>query len=204
MNTYLQHRINKGALFVESKETASYLVHATYQASTQLFSVSYILPEARLLRHRKWEIQHWDIDQVTDKLYAAYSPEDYVQVKPLHFEELKKYRISLEMLYLQLTNELLPQAAIEQQWVIRENHCFQRVILDHIFQRAWYEVLPKSSKAAYKRLDNYSLGKAIFTAYQVYRKQGVPIEQLQSQSLHYRNKHRTDARDVYNNYINQK
>lgn len=61
-------------------------------------------------------------------------------------EELIKF-------YLELTNNILPSNI---NTPIKDNHCFQRVILDFLFKDCWYNHLDKS-KTAYKQLTDNQL-----------------------------------------------
>lgn len=45
--------------------------------------------------------------------------------------------------YLELTNRVLPGLASSRKFPVRYNHCFQRIIIDNLFGRCWYEVLER-------------------------------------------------------------
>jgi len=53
--------------------------------------------------------------------------------------------------YLHLTKEILPSLArsSRRDWPVREDHCFQRIVLDTICDGVWYEHL---DRPAYKNL----------------------------------------------------
>lgn len=42
---------------------------------------------------------------------------------------------------LDLTNRVLPDLAQQRRFLIRFNHCFQRIVLDNLFNGCWYDVL---------------------------------------------------------------
>ncbi|MGF1461429.1 MAG: hypothetical protein ACFBSG_20685 [Leptolyngbyaceae cyanobacterium] len=60
--------------------------------------------------------------------------------------------------YLDLINCQLPQAAQRGRYPVRFNHCFARIILDSLFQDAWYHHL---DKPAYRHLTEAQLQRAI-------------------------------------------
>ena len=69
---------------------------------------------------------------------------------------------TLRARWLQLIRHELPQAARSRpDWPIRLDHCFARVILDHVCGRPWREVLPAP---AYRLMNADQLGRAIATA----------------------------------------
>lgn len=59
--------------------------------------------------------------------------------------------------YKQLLNEILPAAFTAP---IRHNHCFNRVVLDWLFQDVWYQHLDKS-KTAVSQLNDGQLQQLI-------------------------------------------
>lgn len=59
--------------------------------------------------------------------------------------------------YKQMLNEVLPATFIKP---VRYNHCFNRIILDWLFQDVWYPHLDRS-KTAISQLDTTQLQKMI-------------------------------------------
>ncbi len=53
------------------------------------------------------------------------------------------WRTELEQRYLDLVRRQLPAAAREGGWVLREDHCFGRVLLDDAVDACWYDVLDR-------------------------------------------------------------
>ena len=53
--------------------------------------------------------------------------------------------------YVHLTKNVMPSLALtaERNWPVREDHCFQRIVLDTICGGVWYEHL---ERPAYKKL----------------------------------------------------
>ena len=68
-----------------------------------------------------------------------------------------KDNISLSSRYKQLLNEILPASFTKP---VRYNHCFNRIILDWLFQDAWYRHL-NSSKTAISQLDTIQLQQMV-------------------------------------------
>ncbi|MGB3588592.1 MAG: hypothetical protein WBA23_18740 [Tunicatimonas sp.] len=90
--------------------------------------------------------------------------------------------------YLTLTNQQLPQLAKEQRLPVRFNHCFQRIILDTLFQDCWYNHLSRKGRTpAYQQLNEDQLAQAIILAEQMI-KNPQTIKELNRRSLQYRGK----------------
>ncbi len=69
-------------------------------------------------------------------------------------------RYDLQQRYLELTRVELPAAARQHGWPIREDHCFMRVVLDHVFGGCWYDHLDRRLRA-YKQLTDDQLAEAV-------------------------------------------
>lgn len=66
----------------------------------------------------------------------------------------------------QMANRQFPAAARAGGFPIVHNHCFLRVVYDHLFEKKWQEVLdPK--KPAYRQLDETQLRRAIAIGHEV-------------------------------------
>ncbi|EGQ43548.1 MAG: hypothetical protein J07AB43_15390 [Candidatus Nanosalina sp. J07AB43] len=95
----------------------------------------------------------------------------------------------LRDLYLNATAEVLPQLAAENSWVIRFDHCFQRVVLDNVFDDVWYNHLDKSSsKPAYKQLSHDQLVSALNLCREMEKMGSKKVEELNRKSLKFRGK----------------
>jgi hypothetical protein len=90
--------------------------------------------------------------------------------------------------YLELTNRTLPELAKQRSFPVRYNHCFQRIILDNLFGRCWYEVLDRKQGPAYKQLTVAQLQQAITLAEAIIERSDQYIHQLNQNSLQWRGK----------------
>ncbi|MBE9008610.1 hypothetical protein IQ250_00055 [Pseudanabaenaceae cyanobacterium LEGE 13415] len=88
--------------------------------------------------------------------------------------------------YLELTNRVLPSLASSRKFPVRYNHCFQRIILDNLFDRCWYEVLERKRIPAYQQLSEDQLEKAIALANTIIAQPDSYLEQLNQNSLRWR------------------
>ena len=90
--------------------------------------------------------------------------------------------------YMHLTNRVMPEVARQQHWPVRLNHCFQRIILDALFQDCWYHHLDRASRIpAYRQLSESQLKEALAIAQRMLESPET-VRQLNQQSLVYRNK----------------
>jgi hypothetical protein len=76
---------------------------------------------------------------------------------------LKSKQEVLQEKYIEITNKILPALAHDEDWFIKQNHCFQRIILDNLFGCCWYEYLDQDLPA-YLQLSEPELEKAISIA----------------------------------------
>lgn len=88
--------------------------------------------------------------------------------------------------YLELTNRVLPSLASSRKFPVRYNHCFQRIILDNLFDRCWYEVLERKRIPAYQQLSEEQLESAIALANNIIAQPDSYLEQLNQNSLRWR------------------
>jgi hypothetical protein len=65
----------------------------------------------------------------------------------------------LQARWLALTTEQLPTRARAERWPLREDHCFQRVLLDAACGGRWYDHV--AGRPAYRHLDDERLGQAV-------------------------------------------
>lgn len=94
----------------------------------------------------------------------------------------------LRQRYLELVNRELPALAKQRQFPVRFNHCFARIILDNLFACCWYEALDRKQGAAYKQLSPEQLQQAIAIAQAIIDRPDAYIEELNQNSLRWRNK----------------
>ena len=90
--------------------------------------------------------------------------------------------------YLHLTKEVLPALARKGQrnWSVSEDHCFQRIILDHICGGVWYEYL---DRPAYESLTKDQAQRAVKLCEDI-ADGHKDLQKLNQQSLIWRDKHR--------------
>jgi hypothetical protein len=192
MNSIIQQLSIRRAIFC-TPNIKGWLLDAHFDENQKKLEATYLPLQASekvdfIPKTSNWTITIWDFDTKTQKLYAAFSPVDYVQIKAIPFDEIKANRLQLEQSYLYLTQEYLPQLAQQapNQWMIKEGHCFQRVLLDHVFQSVWYDHIPPQKRPAYQQLNHQQLSNAILTAYQLSLRNITLLQKLQQQSLSFR------------------
>ncbi len=69
------------------------------------------------------------------------------------------WRAQLEAQWLDLTRRVLPALAAERRWPIHADHCFQRMLLDTVFDDIWYAHV--QSRPAYRAISDDDLARAI-------------------------------------------
>ncbi|MEM6890673.1 MAG: hypothetical protein AAF636_21445 [Pseudomonadota bacterium] len=90
--------------------------------------------------------------------------------------------------YLYLTKEVLPSLARRggKAWPVREDHCFQRIVLDTICGGVWYAHL---DRPAYKNLTHDQAQRAVALCHEIAAGR-ADLRQLNNQSLIWRGKRR--------------
>ncbi|WP_435094764.1 hypothetical protein [Halorubrum sp. N11] len=83
-----------------------------------------------------------------------------------------------------VTEELPKRARQGDSWPIRDDHCFARVVLDAVFQDAWYDHVDGSP--AYKQLSAAELREAIAIADRMLASGAPAVSALNRQSLRWR------------------
>ena len=88
--------------------------------------------------------------------------------------------------YLTLTKDIMPLAALDPQnkWPVRNDHCFQRIVLDIVCNGIWYEHL---SHPAYKHLNHDQATRAVQLCEDIVSNR-VNLHELNEQSLIWRGK----------------
>ena len=92
-------------------------------------------------------------------------------------------RAMLEADWLRMTRELLPALAAARRWPVSADHCFQRILLDHVCGGVWYDHV--AGRPAYRYLDDALLAQAVATAAAVVAGD-VDLHGLNQQSLAWR------------------
>ncbi|NRB63904.1 MAG: hypothetical protein HRU40_12915 [Saprospiraceae bacterium] len=134
------------------------LTHQKKEYGLELFFCGVTHPKSTWLSFR---ITHFAEDPNTRKLYFAYSTRNYLQVVPADLYTIKKGIENARSEYLQRTNVDLPIQSKKHNWPIHENHCFQRILLDHLFLAPWYTILKKNQNPAYQQLNIMQLSKLL-------------------------------------------
>ncbi|WP_336921932.1 hypothetical protein [Aquipuribacter sp. SD81] len=88
--------------------------------------------------------------------------------------------------YRALTREDLPRAARAGGWVVTEDHCFGRILLDHAVGGRWYDVLDRRRSPAFAQLDDAQLAGAVALAEQVLAEGDALLRELDARSLRWR------------------
>ena len=88
--------------------------------------------------------------------------------------------------YMHLTKQVLPSIARcdRTDWPVREDHCFQRIVLDHVCGGVWYEHL---GRPAYKHLTSDQAQRAVELCQDIVKGR-VDLQQMNQQSLFWRGK----------------
>ena len=95
---------------------------------------------------------------------------------------------ALQARWLALTKERLPARARAERWPLREDHCFQRVLLDAVCGGRWYDHVP--ARPAYRHLDVDRLARAVGLAERLATEPDAVtlLRELDAQSLAWRGK----------------
>ena len=107
------------------------------------------------------------------------------QIFKLEINDLKDRRDLINK-YLYLTREVLPSLARSKRttWPVRNDHCFQRIVLDNLCGGVWYNYL---DRPAYKHLTNEQAKRAIDLCCSI-EDGRADIHALNNQSLIWRGK----------------
>ncbi len=103
------------------------------------------------------------------------------------------WRTELEQRYLDLVRRQLPAAAREGGWVLREDHCFGRVLLDDAVDACWYDVLDRR-RTAFRQLDDDQLAGAVALAERLLAEGDALLRDLDARSLAWRGKPQKQGR----------
>jgi hypothetical protein len=68
-------------------------------------------------------------------------------------------RAEMELIWLNLTRKNLPEVALQRGWPIRQDHCFQRIILDNVCAGPWTAKIAR--KPAYRHAPDAMLEAAV-------------------------------------------
>lgn len=90
--------------------------------------------------------------------------------------------------YRELVLGELPRLGRAGRWVVTEDHCFGRIVLDHAVGRCWYEVLDRRRSPAFEQLADEQLATAVALAERVVVEGDPLLRELNAQSLSWRGK----------------
>ena len=97
-------------------------------------------------------------------------------------------RADLEARYRALVLHELPARAREGRWVVSNDHCFGRIVLDHAVGGRWYDVLDRRRSPAFAQLSDEQLEGAVALAERVLAAGDPLLRELDAQSLAWRGK----------------
>ncbi|TWU46585.1 hypothetical protein [Rubripirellula reticaptiva] len=101
------------------------------------------------------------------------------------------HRYDLQDRYLELTRKELPAKARLGGWIVKDDHCFMRIILDQLFQGCWYDHLDRRL-VAYKQLNNEKLTQVIALAETLLAGDTEILARWNHESLQWRGKLKTN------------
>ena len=90
--------------------------------------------------------------------------------------------------YRELVLDQLPAQARAGGWVVRADHCFGRIVLDHAVGGRWYDVLDRRRSPAFTQLDDGQLAVAVDLAERMATEGDGLVRALDAQSLAWRGK----------------
>lgn len=95
-------------------------------------------------------------------------------------------RADLLARYRRLVLTELPHRGAAERWVVRADHCFGRIVLDHAVGACWYDVLDRRRGPAFAQLDDDQLRRAVALAEQIDAGGDPVLRGLNDQSLAWR------------------
>jgi len=96
-------------------------------------------------------------------------------------------RARLTARYRALVQVELPGRAATDGWVLRADHCFGRVLLDHAVGARWYDVLDRR-RTAFTQLDDAQLAGAVALGERLLVEGDPLLRELDARSLAWRGK----------------
>jgi predicted nucleotidyltransferase len=90
--------------------------------------------------------------------------------------------------YRELVLDELPRRARAGRWVVVNDHCFGRIVLDNTVGGRWYDVLDRRSSPAFAQLDDERLGAAVALAERIAVEGDPLLRALDARSLAWRGK----------------
>ena len=90
--------------------------------------------------------------------------------------------------YRELVLGELPRRARAGRWVVTDDHCFGRIVLDHAVGGRWYDHLDRHRSPAFAQLTDEQLAGAVALAERVLAEGDPLLRELDAQSLTWRGK----------------
>lgn len=90
--------------------------------------------------------------------------------------------------YRELVLGELPRRARAEGWVLTQDHCFGRVVLDTTVGGRWYDALDRRRSPAFAQLDDARLAEAVALAERLLAEGDPLLRELDAQSLAWRGK----------------
>ena len=97
-------------------------------------------------------------------------------------------RATLLHRYRELVLDELPRRAREGRWVVTQDHCFGRIVLDNTVGGRWYDVLDRRRSPAFGQLDDERLAAAVALAERIADEGDPLLRELDARSLAWRGK----------------
>lgn len=95
-------------------------------------------------------------------------------------------RAALLRRYRELVLVELPRRARAGRWVVTQDHCFGRIVLDNTVGGRWYDVLDRRRSPAFAQLDDDRLAAAVTLAERIAREGDPLLRELDARSLAWR------------------
>lgn len=102
-------------------------------------------------------------------------------------------RVELLARYRELVRTELPRAARAGGWVVTEDHCFGRIVLDNAVAARWQDMLGTAGGPAYARLDDATLARAVDVAERIAAGGDPLLRELDERSLAWRGRQPTSG-----------
>jgi hypothetical protein len=97
-------------------------------------------------------------------------------------------RAALLRRYRELVLDELPRRARAGRWVVVDDHCFGRIVLDNTVGGRWYDVLDRRRSPAFAQLDDERLAAAVALAERIAAAGDPLLRELDARSLAWRGK----------------
>jgi hypothetical protein len=97
-------------------------------------------------------------------------------------------RAALLRRYRELVLDELPRRARSGGWVVVNDHCFGRIVLDNTVGGRWYDVLDRRRSPAFSQLGDEQLAAAVALAERIAAEGDGLLRELDARSLEWRGK----------------